>query len=181
MKYTYAWSELTSQNRTLKLVTFSLFVITLILSLVSLKMSFKEALIIDRGCYSNALNTSKAERSLSEIESFIKLAVSERFDTDSSFNKGFISSDEKKLKDQEQKDFLARNIKQKVIVNSVTQTKEGFLVNSDRLISVGDVRSAFKFTLIVQIDTQKRSELNPYGLVLTSTQTFNDKLKKDDK
>jgi hypothetical protein len=181
MKYTYAWSEMASQNRNLKLVTFLLFIICLTLSVITLKISFKEALIIDRGCFSTALNTAKDERTLTEIESFIKIALTERFDSDYSLNKGFISTDEKKLKDLEQKEFLARNIKQKVIVNSVTQTKDGFVVNADRLISVGDVRSVFRFPLSVQIQAQNRSESNPYGLILISTQTFNEKAKKDEK
>ncbi len=181
MKYTYAWSEMASQNRNLKLVTFFLFILCLTLSVITLKISFKEALIIDRGCFSATLTPAKDERTLIETESFIKSALAERFDTDYSLNKGFISSDEKKLRDLEQKEFLTRNIKQKVIINSVAQTKEGFSVSADRLISVGDVRSAFRFPLSVQIQTQNRSESNPYGLILISTQTFNDKAKKDEK
>lgn len=180
MKYTNAWSEMASQNRTLKLVTFFLFAICLTLSVITLKISFKEALIIDRGCFSSALNAGKDERTFTEIESFIKAALAERFDSDS-LHKGFITADEKKLKDLEQKEFLSRNIKQKVIVNSVSQTKEGFIVNSDRLISVGDIRSAFRFPLNILIQTQNRSEYNPYGLILVSTQTFNEKVKKDEK
>ncbi len=181
MKYTYAWSEMASQNRTLKLVTFLLFVINIVLCLITLKLSFKEALIIDRGCYSTRVNPANADRSITEIDSFIKIAIAERFDSDFLISKGFISSEEKKLKDLEQKEFLSRNIKQKVIVNTVTQTKDGFLVNADRLIAVNDIRSAFKFPLIVQVETQKRTESNPYGLTLISTQTFDETAKKDGK
>lgn len=170
-----------SQNRTLKTVTFFLFILSLASSIITLKMSFKEALIIDRGCFSNTVNASKDERSFTEIESFIKQALAERFDSDYSMNKGFISNDEKKLKDLEQKDFLSRNIKQKIIVNSVTQTKNGFFINADRLISVGDIRSAFRFPLIVQIEPQKRTESNPYGLTFISTQIINEKVKSDEK
>lgn len=181
MKYTYAWAELASQNRTLKLVTFFLLILSIALSLITMKISFKDSLVIDRGCYSTLAPQVPNERTLSETTSFIKLALSERFDSDLEENKGFTSSDERKLRELEQKDFVNRNIKQKIIVNSVTESKNGFKVDADRIISVGEIRSAFKFPLLVQIDTQKRSAINPYGLILISTQTINEKDKNAEK
>lgn len=175
MKYTYAWAEMASENRTLKLVTFLLLFLSLGLIIITLKLSFQDSIVIDRGCYSNLANQTSNERTLAETTSFIKMALMERFDTDVEDAKGYVSSDEKKLRDQEQKDFSNRNIKQKIIVNSITESKNGFKVDADRIISVGEIRSAFKFPLTVQVETQNRSPLNPYGLLLISTQTLNEK------
>jgi hypothetical protein len=46
---------------------------------------------------------------------------------------------------------------------------------------VSDVRSAFKFSLLVKLESKARSLSNPYGLLIVSTKQVDDKdLKKTD-
>jgi hypothetical protein len=50
---------------------------------------------------------------------------------------------------------------------------EGSLVKveADRLLSVGTIRSAFMFPLVVTIGTVSRTPSNPYGLELVGTES----------
>ena len=120
----------------------------------------------------------KDEHTKEEIESFIKEALSQRFDSTVQPVDGLLSPDELKLRLQEQKDFVTRNMKQRLVVNSVTQTGDDFLVDADRVISANDVRSAFKFPLLVKLESKARSYSNPYGLIIVSSSQVESKDKK---
>ena len=134
-------------------------------------------MIIERGCFSRSVQPTKDEHSKQEVENFLREALSQRFDSLVMATDGLLSPDELKLRDQEQKEFASRNMKQRLIVNFVTETVEGFKVDADRVISVGDVRSAFKFSLAVKLESKSRSLANPYGLLIVSTKQIEDKSK----
>lgn len=178
MKYTEAWSSVVSHNFNLKVVTVVLGALTIILSMVTLKMAFKDSIIVERGCFSRSLQPAKDEHSKQEIENFLREALSQRFDSLVMATDGLLSPDELKLRDQEQKEFGSRNMKQRLVVNSVSEMSEGFKVDADRMISVGDVRSAFKFSLLVKLESKSRSLSNPYGLLIISTKQWEEKTKE---
>lgn len=175
MKYTEAWASVVSQNFSLKLVSTILGIVSIVLGMINLKLSFKDAVIIERGCSSRTIQPVKDEHSKMEIEYFLKEALSQRFDTQVQATDGLLSPDELKLRDQEQKEFLSRNMKQRVILNSATESSDGFKLETDRIISVGEVRSAFKFSLLVKLESKARSLSNPYGLLVVSTKQVDDK------
>jgi len=178
MKYTEAWASVVSQNFNLKMATVILGAISLVLGMTTLRLTFKDSPIIERGCFSRPLVPMKDEHTKEEIESFIKEALSQRFDSTVQPVDGLLSPDELKLRLQEQKDFVTRNMKQRLVVNSVTQTGDDFLVDADRVISVNDVRSAFKFPLLVKLESKARSYSNPYGLIIVSSSQVESKDKK---
>ncbi len=180
MKYTEAWSSVVSQNFNLKIVTIVLGALSIILSMLALKMTFKDSIIVERGCFSRSLQPAKDEHSKQEVENFLREALSQRFDSLVMATDGLLSPDELKLRDQEQKEFVSRNMKQRFVINSVNETAEGFKVDADRLISVGDVRSAFKFSLLVKLESKSRSFSNPYGLLVVSSKQSEDKSKPTD-
>lgn len=180
MKYTEAWSSVVSQNFSLKVFTALLGALSILLTMITLKMTFKESVIIERGCFSRKLQPIKDEHSKQEIENFIREALSQRFDSLVTATDGLLSPDELKLRDQEQKDFASRAMRQRLIVNSVTETNDGFKVDADRMISVAEVRSAFKFSLLVKLESKSRSLSNPYGLLVVSTKQIDDKPKTTD-
>ncbi len=178
MKYTEAWALVVSQNLNLKMATVILGLVSLILGMTTLRLTFKESPIIERGCFSRQLVPMKDEHSKEEIENFLREALSQRFDSTVQAVDGLLSPDELKLRQQEQKEFLSRNMKQKIIINSVTQEGDDFLVDTDRLISVNDVRSAFKFPLTVKLESKSRSNSNPYGLLIVTAKQVEAKEKK---
>lgn len=179
MKYTEAWSNVVKQNFNLKLFTLILSVICMVLGLTTLKLTFKDSIVIERGCFSKAVEPIKDEHSKTEIENFLREALSQRFDSDVVASDGLLSPDELKLRDLEQKDFKSRNLKQRLILNSVKEIENGFLVDTDRIIAVGEIRSTFRFLLQVKLESKPRSYANPYGLLIVSTKPQEDK--KDDK
>ena len=178
MKYTEAWSSVVSQNFNLKIVTIVLGALSILLSMVTLKMTFKDSIIVERGCFSRSLQPAKDEHSKQEIENFLREALSQRFDSLVMATDGLLSPDELKFRDQEQKEFVSRNMKQRLIVNSVSEVSDGFKVDADRMISVGDVRSGFKFSLLVKLESKSRSTSNPYGLLIVSTKPWEEKTKE---
>ncbi len=170
MKYTEAWASIASQNSILKMTIVVLGILTMVLGMITLKLTFKEATIIERGCYSKLLSPVKDEHSKEEIETFLSQALSHRFDSHVQPVDGLISPDEMRLRQSEQKEFESRNIKQRVFVNKVTQGSNGtFLVDGDRIIAVNELRSAFRFQLQVKLESKSRSQSNPYGLLIVST------------
>lgn len=170
MKYTEAWASIASQNSILKLAIMVLGGLTLVLGMTTLKLTFKESTIIERGCFSKLITPTKDEHSKEEIETFIKQALSQRFDTKVQPVDGLISPDEMRLRLTEQKDFEPRNIKQTVVINDVIEKTDGtFWVDGDRIIAVNELRSAFRFQLEVKLESKARSQSNPYGLLVVST------------
>lgn len=175
MKYTEAWANVVAQNLNLKVVSIILGVLSIILGMITLRLTFKDSIIIERGCFSKTVSPLKDEHSKEEIQSFLKESLSQRFDSEVQPVDGLLSPDELRLRIAEQKEFDSRKMTQKILINNVTETPEGFKVDADRLISVGDVRSAFRFPLIVKLESKSRSYSNPYGLLVTTTKSVDEK------
>lgn len=181
MKYTEAWASVVSQNLNLKIITSILGVLAIVLGMTTLKLTFKDSVIIERGCFSKTITPVKDEHSKNEIESFLKEALSQRFDSSVQPVDGLLSPDELILRATEQKEFDHRGMKQRIVINQVTEGAEGFKVEADRIISVADVRSAFKFPLLVKLESKPRSYSNPYGLLVVTVKTVDEKFQTKDK
>jgi len=166
MKFTYAWASLASQNVVLKLAVACLSVVAVALSATSVKLALRDALVIERGCTSTAVMVSSSPHPTEEIEAFIKEAISQRYNSDSKVTLGYLSSEEEQSRVQEQKELAARGMSQKMIVNKVTVSTNTITVDADRLISAGQIRSAFVYPLVVNIKNINRTLDNPYGLTL---------------
>jgi hypothetical protein len=184
MKYTEAWSSIVSQNLNLKVTSFILGAISMILGLTTLRLTFKDSIVIERGCYTNLANKVEDKHTVQEIEAFIKISLSQRFDSQVQPTDGLLAIDELNLRSQEQKDFSSRGFKQNIIIGSVAPTEQEsqFKVDADRIIAVGEVRSAFRFPLLVKLESKARSSSNPYGLLVASiTQVDKEAKSKKDK
>jgi hypothetical protein len=171
LKYTEAWASVVQQNLNLKRVTILFAVLSLILSIVALKLAAKDVLVLERGCFTKATVTVNDKHTTEEIDAFLKEALPQRFNSTMQPTDGYLSSEEMKLRDQEQKELKSRNMSQLIAVRSVLESAEGFVVDADRLIAVGEVRSALRFPLKVRVESKARSLSNPYGLLLSSVQT----------
>ncbi len=57
-------------------------------------------------------------------------------------------------------------MRQKIVVQDIKFDGERILVDADRLIAVGDIRSAFRLPLELKLGTVSRSAANPHGLLL---------------
>ncbi len=165
MRMTSAWTSLVLENTGLKSALICLTLICFALSALLFEASSKEPLIIERGCYSKAMDVTGSQQTKEEIDAFIRTALSQRFDSEA---KGaeFLAIDLKPLREKEQSELSARQMSQFIHVRSVSGENGSYTVDADRLISVGAVRSALRFPLSVKIAAVPRSSGNPYGLLL---------------
>lgn len=167
MKFTVAWAKVISENSVLKVVVLCLSGLCLFFGLSALKLALKDPIVIERGCYSKLGNVGDGKRTTVEIEAFLKEALFQRFDSVANVHDDYLSEDEKVLRSKEQKELQSRKLTQKVVLSSFTVNGGSIAVEADRLIAVGDVRSAFRFPLTIKMESTTRSEGNPYGLVVS--------------
>jgi hypothetical protein len=167
MKFTQAWASIASQNVALKLAIAALSICVTLLGVATVKLSLKDPLIIERACFTKRLTKSSNDHSTTEIEAFVREAITQRFDSENQPKPTLLSTEEDQLRQAEQKEFLNRGMSQHVFVNKVAINGNTISVEADRVISAGQIRSAFIFSLILNISTEARSEANPYGLLLT--------------
>jgi hypothetical protein len=177
MKFAAAWSNILSQNLTLRLVIMTLGSTTLVLAVTSVKLMLKEPLIIERGCLSFVQPTVNSKHPVSEIDAFVRTALSKRFDTSAQDTDAFLADDERGFRTQEQTELAKKQVTERVLVNAIKVDGTNVTVDADRLLSVGKIRSALPFVLKVEIATQSRTPSNPYGLLLKKVSA----LKEDDK
>ena len=183
MRFPQAWAEITKQNNVLRLAIVGVSVSGVLALLISLKFVFKDPLIIERGCYSKVLaKATNQDPTKEDYEAFVHEALSQRFDSDTNVVSDYMAVEELKNRDTEQDELKRRSIKQRVILNSISKKDDVITADSDRILSVGSLRSAFPFLLTLQIQKQARTAANPYGLVLLKVSPKNqDEGKKNEK
>ena len=175
MKFIDAWDSIAKENKLLKFLVMGLSLVSIFLCVVALKTVSRDPLVIERGCFSKAVESAGTPVTDKEIQSFLKEALDARFTT-SALNTSFLSLKQKEIRDREQKEFSSRNMKQTVLLENVLISKDKIEIKAVRLISVGEIKSAFGFPLRVEIERSDRTQDNPYGLLLTEVTT----LKKDE-
>ncbi len=164
MRFTVAWANVVSENLVLKLSLGCLCIVLIALAAVTVKLVTRKPLVVERACYSHALPTNDGERTPAEVEIFVREALAMRFDTTAQIKPGFLSDEELRFRTQEQQDFKKRDLSQRILINSVSVNGDKVTVNADRIFTVGTVRSALPFSLIVTLGSVARTEWNPYGL-----------------
>lgn len=175
MKFTTAWAKTAAQNVTLKVATVILSTVTIVQLFVIVAQSQKELPVIEKGCFSRAINTKPTEAGKSEVESFLIESLAMRFDSDFYNKDGFLSLEELAAREKEQSLLKQRQISQKIIVSEIKNSDKEILVQLDRLLSVGKIKSVLPLKIRVTIQKTNRSESNPYGLVLGSVNQVEEK------
>ena len=167
MKFTKAWANVAQQNGVLRIAILTVCLASMISLLILLKFALKAPLIIDRGCASRAIQTDSDQAPTeAEIHTFIRQVLPQRFDTKSIANPDLFSLEEMQNRELEQKQLSSHEVRQTILVNSITGTGDTYVVDTDRILAMGDLRSALRFPLKVKIGQTQRSQADPYGLVL---------------
>jgi hypothetical protein len=168
MKFTEAWADVASKNTALKFVILILALCCIAFAVTTTRLALKEPLVIERACVSKAAIKGSPDRSASEVETFVNEAITRRFNSDAVTSDGYLSPEEDAGRKKDQQTLAAQGMRQKILVNSVKIDGNQISIDSDRVISVGSVRSALSFPLTATIATVPRSESNPYGLMLVN-------------
>src|SRR4051812_14619569 len=103
MRFNVAWSDVLSQNVTLRFVIFCLSATVIGLLAITTKVALREPILIERACFSRALDRASTDRTEMEISAFVKDALAQRFDTDTTPQDGFLSAEETAFREEEQK------------------------------------------------------------------------------
>lgn len=180
MKFTTAWAQTQSQNFVLKLALLMITGCAVTFAVMAAKFGLRKPLLIERSCITDVIAASDTKHTDSEIKNFITEAVTQRFNPDVKPLPSFIDEKEIQFKQQELKELTDRNMDQKVIVHNMTINGETVKVDADRLIMVGEVRSAFRFPLKIQIASTTRTIDNPYGLKLVKAERIETEKEKND-
>lgn len=151
------------------------------LGFMNIFVSLKDPLIIERSCETKIAEIQSANQTREEIENFIKASLSTRFDSVTKTDPAlFLTENLQLVRTKEQQELKNKNIEQKVIVRSIKSEQDKFIIEADRLISIGKIRTAVPLDLIVSVASKTRSLSNPYGLVLTLVDQVKSEQTKDD-
>lgn len=178
MKFSTAWAKTAAQNVTLKIATVVLAAVSVVQLFVIGSLASRDLPIVERGCFSRALQAKPVDPTKNEIEAFLVEALPMRFDTNGYLKEGFLSIEETVSREKEQATLKQREIKQKIIVQDIKNNGKDILITADRFLSVGKIKSALSLNLKVMVQQSNRTESNPYGLILSSVTQIEEKEEK---
>ena len=181
MKFTSAWANVLSQNVTLRLVVLLLAFCSLFFCISTIRLAVRDPLVVERACYSKVLQPVDPKHTDREVEAFLREAVPARFNSETTKALFLLSDEELAFRKREQDDLYKKEMRQKVIVNSVKMDGPRFTLDTDRMISIGKIRSALPFPLNIELSSTTRTEGNPYGLILKRVSQPNDEGSKNEK
>lgn len=179
MKLSLSIDALSKENKHLKFFLKMQFCVVLILLVQVIVQSNQVPLMIQsstRGL--EIIQPIDFERSDYDVESAAELMLKARFNTDSISANLFLSEKQLQLRENEQKELKNRNMLQTIVVREIKILKDQALVDLDRVIAVGDIRSAIKTKLKIAFEETEPNELNPYGLVLSFVEAQSTEVKK---
>ena len=177
MKFNVAWDSVEKENRNLKVLVVFLLLLAIFLSVAVMNTAAQAPLIVERACTSRVLSPTNENPTDDELKSFALASLPARFNTKPE-NQDLLSFKQRGYRASEQEELEKQKMKQVVIVNEVTIEKDGLVIDADRLISVGEIRSTFKFPLKVKLERNTRSEGNPYGLLLSDVEQIKTEAKR---
>lgn len=181
MRFSQAWADVASQNNVLRIAVVGVSFVSFVVLMIALKFAFREPLLVERGCFTSVSAIQSQAQTPQEIESFIKEALAQRFNSDALVVGDYFSLEEIKNRENEQTELKRREIKQRLVVNTVKKQGDDYFVDADRILSVGQIRSAFQMPLTVSVAKNSRTSGNPYGLVLVKVSAVKMEEKKDGK
>lgn len=108
----------------------------------------------------------------------VKLMLEARFNSMSLNSDLYLSEKQTELRKTEQNELKNKNMSQTIIVREIKISRDEAIAEIDRVISVGELRSAFKAKLKLFFEMTEPNELNPYGLVLSLVELDKTEVKK---
>ena len=102
-----------------------------------------------------------------------------RFNSDAKAPELFINPKEMLMRVTEQKDMKSRGMTQTVLVRALHMDKDDASVDLDRIIAIGDLRSALKTKVRITFEEVTPNELNPYGLLLSTAEPIQPPAKEE--
>ncbi len=179
MKFHVAWSSVINQNITLRAAVLGLSACCLCLTIAAVRLAVRQPLLIERECLSRVVTPVNTQVTPQEIDNFVHFVIPKRFDSDAVDSAVVLSSDEESFRNREQEELSKKSMSQRVVVVSVKEEGTNVTVDTDRILTIGKLRTALAFPLQISLSTTDRTSANPYGLVLKRvSQLKEEELKK---
>ena len=179
MKISLSIDSLLKENKFLKLVTKLLFGLVFILLLQVVSLYTREPIIIQsstRGL--EILEPMTVSRTNLDLKVAAQNMLKARFNTETLSPDLFLADKQQLLRESEQRELKSRNMTQAIIIRNIELSKNQAMVDLDRVIAVGDLRTAIRAKLKIAFEESEPNELNPYGLVLSLAELQNNEVKK---
>ena len=166
MRFLNAWANIATENSILKLCLLTSSLLGIFFAGSAAILSFRAPLVVDRSCYSSPAKLTSPQHTKEEVESFLRVALTKRFDTADSTRTTWFSYEEDARKESERKELASKKIKQMAIVGDVDIAEAMATVQVDRILAVDKFKSVVPAVVEVSFATTPRSEANAYGLVI---------------
>lgn len=148
MRFHVAMDALEKENWILRLFVVGLLLLTIGLCISVVRVAQKAPLLIERGCVSKSVTGMSGEVSKDEVRRFVEEALKARFNTDG-VEDHLLSPEQQVARSKEQSELSRQHFRQIVLFSSADFKDDSTLiVDADRLISTGNIRSAFRFPLL---------------------------------
>jgi hypothetical protein len=176
MKFSSSVDALQKQNKFFRQLVNTLILFDGVLLGILLMMYDRPPVVVERTSRGLEIMTMVAtDKNDADIKQAVTLMMHARFNSNAIATELFLNSKELALRAQEQREFKARTMTQAVVIRNITITNDQALVDLDRVIAVGEIRSALKTQLKITFEETTPNELNPYGLLLSAAEPIEPK------
>ncbi len=167
MRFSSTMDSLTKEIQFLKKVVLGLIFLAGCLTVAVMVLFEKEPLIVERSAKGmEILSSTPFARTEEDLTQALKIMAKARFESNALSPELFLSSRQLELRESEQREMKARAMSQAIVVRNIKINKNEALIEFDRVISLGTVRSALATQVKVTFEESIPNEINPYGLKL---------------
>ncbi len=171
MKFSSAVDLTQKENRFLRNLVQMLILVIVALAIAVVLMFDKSPVMVERSVHGlEIVKSTDLLRQPSDVEMAIKLMMTARFNSDAKVPELFINPKEMLMRVTEQKEMKSRTMTQSVLVRAIHLEKDDATVDFDRVIAIGELRSALKTKVRITFEEATPNELNPYGLLLSTAE-----------
>lgn len=176
MKFSSGIDALNRENESLRLYL-KLAILSLgLLSLAIVIIADRDPIMIEKSSQGlEVVHPVKLRRSDGDVKVATELMLKARFNTTNYAPDIFLSDRQMELRATEQHELKARGLAQAIIIRSVKLEKSTTTIEFDRVIAIGEVRSAIRTVAQIEFQHDEPNELNPYGLKLATLTTIENK------
>lgn len=179
MRFSSAVDSLTKENQFLRTTIKLLILAVLSLGLTVLFLHNRAPVVVERSSHGlEIVNMTTLTRTEQDISRALQLMVKARFDSGAINPEVFLTKRQMELRQAEQQDMKTRGLSQNVVVRKSQITKDEATIEFDRVLAIGEVRSALKTKIKVAFEEVEPTELNPYGLKLALASPIEQKEEK---
>lgn len=179
MKFSSSVDSLTKENLFLRSAVKTLGFTILFMAMAVLFLHDRAPVVVERSNRGlEIVSMTPLMRSEEDLQRAVRLMLMARFDSGAVSPGVFLSARQLELRLAEQKDMKSRSLHQSVVFRAAKITKDEALIEFDRVLSVGEVRSALKTVIKIAFEETDPNELNPYGLKLALAEPIQKKEEK---